>query len=201
MKRFTGYAAVFRERTLIGNRQYGFWEEVDPGAFDGVLREGQDVRFQVNHEGLPLARTKNRTMTLSVDRRGLKVAAALADTQDGRDLAVLLERRDVDQMSFGFTVKKDRWEKGPEGLELRVVEEVDELYDVSAVTFAAYPTTTAALMSEEEAAAQRLAAMRLRLCRTKLNMALERMSPDERFKLEWAATKRRLAARRAAARR
>jgi hypothetical protein len=69
----------------------------------------------------------------------------LPDTQDGRDLATLIERGDLDAMSFGFTVKGDRWEKN-EGRNTRHISDVD-LYDVSIVAYPAYPDTTAAMRS------------------------------------------------------
>ncbi len=73
------------------------------------MSETPDVRLLINHEGLPLARTKNGTLTLTEDDRGLFMDAEIADTSEGRDLYKLVERGDVDQMSFAFRVIRQKW--------------------------------------------------------------------------------------------
>jgi hypothetical protein len=144
--RFTGHAAVYKQRTAIGDPQrFGFWEQIAPGAFDRALSEEQDVRFLVDHDpSRVLARIASGTLSLSSDKKGLLVDADLADTSVGRDLRVLLERGDVSQMSFGFVVNQDEWAMQKDGTELRTIHDVD-LFDVSAVTFPAYPQTDAAI--------------------------------------------------------
>jgi len=150
--RFSGYAAIFNSPTWIGapGVESGFQEELHPGAFARTIRTA-DVRLLLNHDpNVVLARTKSGTLQLAEDQTGLKVDAALAPTQAGRDLAVLLERGDVSQMSFGFRVvpNGDTWEEftGSDGntYQRRVIREV-ELFDVSVVTYPAYEDTTAAL--------------------------------------------------------
>ena len=138
----TGYAAVFDSPSEdLG----GFIEEIKPGAFRKVLRSKPDVRFLVNHEGIPLARTTNGTLRLKEDTRGLQVEADLSDTQTSRDFATSLKRGDIDQMSFMFSVEPEGREwffpDDPEELARRVLYEMSELYDVSGVTFPAYPST------------------------------------------------------------
>jgi len=141
---FTGHAAVFDERTLIGTEQFGFWEEIAPGAFRKTLKEA-DVRFLVNHNpDAVLARNRAGTLRLAEDDVGLSVDADLAPTQTGRDLATLLERGDVTQMSFAFRVVKEDVVGSEDDLPVFRVGEV-ELFDVSAVTYPAYESTDAAL--------------------------------------------------------
>lgn len=144
--RFTGHAAVFNQRTSIGDPQRGgFYEQLDKAAFNRALAEEHDVRFLVDHDpSRVLARTASGTLNLSTDKQGLRVDADLADTSIGRDLRVLLERGDVSQMSFGFVVREDEWAMQKDGTELRTIRDLD-LYDVSAVTFPAYPQTDAAI--------------------------------------------------------
>lgn len=144
--KFFGHAAVFNQRTAIGNPDsFGFWEQVAPTAFDRALNEEHDVRFLVDHEpSKVLARTASGTMALRKDKKGLAVEADLADTSIGRDLAILLERGDVSSMSFGFIMRSDSWQQQKDGSELRTIEDLD-LFDVSAVTFPAYPQTDAAV--------------------------------------------------------
>lgn len=104
---FYGHAAVFNEATIIGERGFGFVEIVARSAFDNVL--DNDVRLLVNHDGLPLARTTNGTLTLTIDNKGLRNDAQIAPTSMGRDVATLLARGDVNEQSFAFTVRSDSW--------------------------------------------------------------------------------------------
>ena len=134
--RLSGYAAVFNESSV----PLPFKESIAPGAFRKTLMETPDVRLLINHEGLPLARTKNGTMTLTEDDRGLLFDAEIADTQEGRDIYKLVQRGDVDQMSFAFRVIRQKWS---EDRSRRVLTEVSlSDGDVSVVTYPAYPTTT-----------------------------------------------------------
>ena len=134
--RLSGYAAVFNDSSV----PLPFKESIAPGAFRKTLSETPDVRLLVNHEGLPLARTKNGTLTLSEDDRGLYFSAELADTQESRDIHTLIARGDVDQMSFAFRVIRQKWS---EDRSRRVLTEVSlSDGDVSVVTYPAYPTTS-----------------------------------------------------------
>ena len=130
-----GYAANFEQRTDLGY----FKEEIARGAFDDVMED--DVRLLLNHAGAPMARTTNGTLELSIDETGLKYRAALADTQDGRDLYKLIKRGDITQSSFAFTIAEQEWS---EDRSTRTVTKMARLLDVSPVTYPAYPTTTVA---------------------------------------------------------
>lgn len=134
--RLAGYAAVFNEASL----PLPFIERIAPGAFRKTLSETPDVRLLVNHEGLPMARTKNGTMTLSEDETGLYFEASLADTTEARDLYTLVERGDLDQMSFAFRVIRQNWNKARTERTLSEVSLSDG--DVSIVTYPAYPATS-----------------------------------------------------------
>jgi hypothetical protein len=127
-----GYGAVFNSES---NDLGGFVEYVAPGAFDGRLED--DVRFLINHDGLPLARTTNNTLRLSVDERGLKYEADMPDTTLANDLMTLLRNGTISQSSFAFTVEEDSWEN-VEGRNIRTINKVSRLYDVSSVTYPAY---------------------------------------------------------------
>ena len=145
----TGHAAVFGQPTLIGDKRWGFLEEIDARAFDDVLED--DTRYLINHDpNRIMARTASGTLRLSTDKTGLVTDADLAPVSYARDLAILLERRDVTQMSFAFRVGAggDVWRTLTkaeaeahgleEGFEHRTVLKIDRLYDVSAVTYPAY---------------------------------------------------------------
>lgn len=148
--RVQGHAAVFNTysaplATFWGER---FVEQIAPGAFAKTIQEA-DVRFLVNHDpNLVLARTTNGTLALTEDNIGLAIAADLADTTAGRDLAISLERGDVTQMSFGMQVVVDDWDETAEGTPLRTVREV-KLFDVSAVTYPAYESSDIGLRSRD----------------------------------------------------
>jgi HK97 family phage prohead protease len=146
--RLSGYAAVFNEDSL----PLPFLERIAPGAFRKTLTETPDVRLLINHEGLPLARTKNGTLRLTEDEAGLYMDADLPDTQAARDLYTLVERGDVDQMSFAFRVIRQKWS---EDRSRRVLTELSlSDGDVSVVTYPAYPTTTVEAREQLKAAMQ-----------------------------------------------
>jgi HK97 family phage prohead protease len=134
--RMAGYAAVFNEASL----PLPFIEKIAPGAFTKTLQETPDVRLLANHEGLPMARTKNGTMRLYEDETGLYFEAELANTQEARDLYTLVERGDVDQMSFAFRVIRQNWSKDRTERTLTEVSLADG--DVSIVTYPAYTATS-----------------------------------------------------------
>jgi len=133
--RLRGYAAVFNDESV----PLPFKETISPGAFRKTLSETPDVRLLINHDGLPLARTKNGTLTLTEDDRGLFMDAEIANTNEGRDLYELVKRGDVDQMSFAFRVIRQKWSEDRSTRTLTEVSLADG--DVSVVTYPAYPTT------------------------------------------------------------
>ena len=143
--RVRGYAAVFGQ---LSEDLGGFREQINAGAFTDVL--GNDVRALINHDpNLVLGRTLAKTLTLTQDTHGLLADITMPDTQAARDLAVSMERGDINQMSFGFTVAGDgqAWTRDGAGPWIRTIKRVARLYDVSPVTYPAYPQTEAALRS------------------------------------------------------
>lgn len=138
-----GYGSVFN---TLSNELGGFREIISEGAFDGRLED--DVRFLINHDGLPLARTTNGTLRLSTDERGLKYEAKVANTSLGRDLVELMRNGTINQSSFAFVVEDDSWEVR-DGMNVRTINKVSRLYDVSAVTYPAYESASVALRSME----------------------------------------------------
>ncbi len=128
-----GYPAVFNQRSLdLG----GFHETVRKGAFAKTIQEA-DIRALFNHDpNLVLGRNRAGTLTLEEDAHGLKATIKPPKTQWAEDLKSSIKRGDIDQMSFGFQTIKDEWE----GNERELVE--IKLFDVSPVTFGAYPQTS-----------------------------------------------------------
>lgn len=141
-----GYAAVYGQdsREIVeGGRK--FTERIAPGAFNETLSSGADVKLYYNHDAsMPLARTRSKTLTLRSDRSGLAFSAELPDTTLGRDIKTLLERGDLSgEMSFGFFVTEDSWNKDRTQ---RLVKKA-QLVEVSIVQDAAYPQTSSSLRS------------------------------------------------------
>lgn len=140
-----GYGAVFNQRS---ENLGGFTEVIQPGAFDDVLSD--DVRALFNHDSNIILGRNGTTMTLSVDPVGLRYEIDMPDTQMVRDMVLSpVQRGDVNQSSFGFSVDVDNWDEDDEGRVTRTIVKVKRLYDVSPVTFPAYPDTSVAARSLE----------------------------------------------------
>ena len=142
-----GYASVFNKDSLdLG----GFIETVNPEAFNRTLVENPDVRALFNHDsGELLGRTVSKTLTLSVDENGLRMSLRLPNTGKGPYIKEMITRGDLSAMSFGFVTRKDKWDfnSTPNRRELLDVD----LFEVSPVTFPAYPDTSLAVRSMEMA--------------------------------------------------
>lgn len=140
--KIVGYAAVFEQ---LSEELWGFREKIAPGAFAKTIQES-DIRALFNHDpNFVLGRNKNETLELEEDEIGLLIEVEPPDTQWARDLTTSIERGDVSQMSFGFQTIRDSWVT-VEGDSIRTLEEV-ALFDVSPVTFPAYPQTTVQMRS------------------------------------------------------
>jgi HK97 family phage prohead protease len=139
-----GHAAVFGEYTDMG----WFQERILPGAFtEAILND--DVRALFNHDpNYVIGRNKSGTLSLSEDAQGLAIEIIPPDTQFAKDLMVLISRGDISQMSFAFQVLEEKWTNFVENSrqDKRDLIKVS-LYDVSPVTYPAYPTTDVALKS------------------------------------------------------
>ena len=142
-KTIVGYAAVWDSPS----EYMGFTEFVKRGAFTKTLNDGADVRLLIDHEGVPLARSKSGTLKLSEDDRGLRVEAELDPANpDAARIMSAMKRGDLSQMSFAFRTVKDSWNSDRSVRELREVQ----LFDVSVVTFPAYEQTVAELRKINE---------------------------------------------------
>jgi uncharacterized protein len=151
-----GYGAVFG--VVSNSLSWGFVEVIEAGAFDDCL--GDDVRCLVNHDSSQiLGRTKSGTLRIGVDEKGLWYECDLGDTQAARDLAASLERGDIDQSSFQFTIAEGGAEWTEEEVDggykryKRTIKKVKRLYDVAPVTFPAYEETEVYKRDMEEAKA------------------------------------------------
>lgn len=136
-----GYAIVFEQETLIGTEDRGFKEVISRTALTDAIMK--DVPLKYNHMDsfLILARTKNKSLSLSVDNVGLKIHAELIDTKSNEDIYKMVRSGLLDKMSFAFTVKKQSWDRSGK-LPVRRIESIERLFDVSVVDTPAYDGTS-----------------------------------------------------------
>jgi HK97 family phage prohead protease len=171
-----GYGAVFNS---ISEDLGGFQEVIMPGAFSDTLTE--DVRALMNHDAnLILGRTIAGTLKLAEDNIGLLYEIDPPETSYAKDLLLSIQRGDIDQSSFGFQVLAESWKPPSDTnpLPIRVLHRV-KLFDVSPVTFPAYPTTSVSartleyvnnLAQESELNRRNLSIGRLVILRRKLDL-------------------------------
>lgn len=154
-----GVAAVFDREAEIG----WFTEKIDRHAFDHT--DMSDVVLNFNHDNsLLLAGTRNGSLQLQVTDEGLLQKASIIDTTQGRDVMKLVRSGLISSMSFAFSIAKggEIWETRSDGREYRTITDIDRIYDVSLVTFPAYPQTSAWMRNGDELAEQHKALMEKR---------------------------------------
>ena len=129
-----GYAVVFDSPAT----HYEYTEIIDRYAFAGA--DMSDVCLKYNHEDsvFILARTRNNSLQLVVDDRGLKIRAELIDTTTNRDIYKMIQSRLLDKMSFSFTVAEDQYDYDTD---TRTITRIDKLFDVSVVDVPFYDST------------------------------------------------------------
>lgn len=133
-----GYFIVFNSETELWP---GAYEEVAPEALDNTIND--DIRALVNHDmNLVLGRTKNNTLDLRVDEKGLWASIEINENDlDAMNLYERVKRGDVDQCSFGFRILEEDTEHNDDGTIKWTIREI-ELFEVSVVTFPAYEETS-----------------------------------------------------------
>jgi HK97 family phage prohead protease len=130
----------------------GFRERIRPGAFAESIAS-RDVAAVWNHNSdHVLGRTSNGKLKLTEEARGLRFEVWPPETQAGRDAVISIRRGDVYQCSFLFDVVKQSWTQDGES-RVRTLEQC-ELYEVSPVTFPAYPQTAVEARSVRDLIAQ-----------------------------------------------
>jgi len=150
-----GYVAVHDQTSHdLG----GFREQIAAGAFDEVLATNPDVHLTWDHDTRYVAaRTKNNTLHLSSDEHGLLIDAQVGNYTWAKDLRTALERGDINQGSFAFTVADDgdEYAADDDGNVMRTIRNVGNLYDVTVTAQGAYPQTSLAAMRSLAAATGR----------------------------------------------
>ncbi len=141
-RRLEGYAAVFGVRAKVAD----FDEEIRAGAFAASLAAGDKLAL-VDHDATKLlARTRNGSLRLAEDARGLHFEIDAPSTQLANDVLALAEAGSLGGASFGFIAKRDEWAGT-----LRTLHAVD-LREISIVSaWPAYPETTVSARSRHAA--------------------------------------------------
>lgn len=138
-----GYAVVFNQETDLG------WckEIIDRNAFNGADMKDCVLKYNHNDSFLILARTRNKSLELTIDDHGLKIRAKLIDTTNNKDVYKMIKEGLLDKMSFAFTVAERKWDYETD---TRTVLKISKLYDVSVVDVPAYDNTEIYARSKEE---------------------------------------------------
>ena len=148
---FNGYACVYDHwYDVAGGPDRGGWRElVAPGAGKRTLNTKPDVRLLLNHDGVALARTKSGTLLLEEDDQGLRCDAPALDLRNPtvQEVRSAMDRKDLDEMSFGFRTTRQEWNGDYTERVIREYALDIAGSDVSIVTFPANPATVAQMRS------------------------------------------------------
>ena len=139
-----GIAAVINSVTDLGY----FEEVIEEGAFDNALSKEYDIRCLFNHEAeLILGRTKASTCNVFVNGDGNLEYTWIPDYENPTHMSVVrsIMRGDITQSSFAFTIKEQKWSESTKygSMGKRTITMIEDLYDVSPVTYPAYADTEA----------------------------------------------------------
>ena len=144
-----GYPVIFNQETLIGDPEWGWYEVIDKKALDDA--DLSDVPLKYNHgdaKGI-LARTRNGSLKLTIDNKGLKMRAELIDTTDNVDIYKCVKSGLLDKMSFAFNVIEDNVEQKVGETPRRTITKIGRLFDVAVVDLPAYDQTSIYARSKE----------------------------------------------------
>lgn len=139
IKTVKGYASTFDTYELWNDGDLILHERIARDAFEGA--DMSDVVFLRDHTGAVLARTKNGSVKLTVDNRGLYTETDLSLTEASRNMYEDIHVGNYSQMSFSFVVAQDHIDWLDDRNAVRTIDKIKKLYDVSAVAFPANPYT------------------------------------------------------------
>lgn len=151
-----GRAVIYNEPAIFNVFGEEYREIIAQGALDQA--DLTDVPFKYNHSNdvMIMARTRNKTLELIRDEKGLFIRAKLADTTAGRDLYTLIKRGDIDKMSFAFTVDYENdGDEFDRKTRTRTIKRIKKIWDVSGVDTPAYDKTSISARSFFEAEAEK----------------------------------------------
>lgn len=153
------------KRTISGSIKYNnesaemrdwwgdtFVEEIAEGAFDESLKVRDVVGLWSHDTSQVLGNTKSKTLRIENDKKELRFELDIPNTTVGNDAWELIKRGDVDGVSFGMKVTKDKWssEERENGKIYKRSILNAELYEISPVAFPAYPTNEVSVRSLDD---------------------------------------------------
>ncbi len=136
-----GYPIVFDKETYIDCGFDGWYEKVDRNAFANADMSDVALKYNHNDNKLILARTRNGSLKLTIDERGVFMHAELIDTTEAVDVYKMVKSGLLTEGSFAFTVTDDR-EELKEGQVHRTITGIGTLFDVAICPNGAYGDLT-----------------------------------------------------------
>lgn len=145
-----GYPIVFDKEAYIEWWDGGFFEQVDRNAFEEA--DMSDVVFKYNHNDdfFPMARTRNGSLTLTPDEKGMFIHAELIDTTENRDIYKMVQAGLLKEGSFAFTIKEDKQRLDDDGVVHRTITKIGKLFDVALCVNGAYGDLTNLMARNKE---------------------------------------------------
>lgn len=132
-----GYATTFDDPYVLWEEDGVQYKEViDRNALVGA--DLSDVIMQRDHTGTVLARLSNGTLIILPDPTGLFVAADLSKSVAARNLHEEISNQLITKMSWAFTVAEESYDRVTH---TRRILKIKKVYDVSAVSLPANPST------------------------------------------------------------
>ncbi|MGN7470350.1 HK97 family phage prohead protease [Brevibacillus sp. SAFN-007a] len=153
------------KRTITGSIKYNtdsaemrdwygdtFVETIDKEAFKDSIASRNVVGLWSHDTAQVLGNTKSGTLRLTNTETELRFELDIPNTTVGNDAWELIQRGDVDGVSFGMRVTKDKWtseKRDDKRIYKRLILNA-ELYEISPVAFPAYPANEVVARSLEE---------------------------------------------------
>lgn len=129
-----GYAAVFNSPET-----YSYTEVISDKAFDDADMSDVVLRYNHNDSFMVLARTRNDSLKLNVDEKGLFIDATLQDDiTDHRNIFNAIKSGLIDKQSFAFVVDEDEYDYDTD---TRTITKIGKVFDVSVVDQPFYNAT------------------------------------------------------------
>ena len=148
-----GYAIVYNAMTMLYEYEgVKYYEVVSGSALNGCDISDVVLRYNHSDQVFILASTKNGTLELINDSKGLKIRAKLANTTVGRDLYEMIKEKYCSKMSFAFIIGEDDFDIDTR---VRTIKKIKRLIDTSVVDMPAYPQTSVYVMDEDQSKNQR----------------------------------------------
>ncbi len=138
-----GYAAVYDSPET-----YDYTELIAKGAFDDADMSDVVLRYNHNDSFMVLARTRNKSLELNVDDKGLFMDATLQDDiTEHRNIYNAIKSGLIDKQSFAFTVEEDEYDYETD---TRTITKIGKVFDVSVVDQPFYNDTDVSLASKND---------------------------------------------------